>query len=87
MCDLLPSLEKPTVAAMTPLAHRTVRCGLVTVGEVHASPADCFADLWCACSSHTGLSSVAATPPTFPKSSEFIEHASLGTGHYPVYTE
>jgi hypothetical protein len=30
----------------SPMAHRTVRCGLVTVGAGHASPADCAADRW-----------------------------------------
>jgi hypothetical protein len=44
--DLLPFLAKPTVAATTPVAHQTVRCGLPTVGEVHASPADCTTDRW-----------------------------------------
>jgi hypothetical protein len=39
--DLLPSLAKPTVAAGVLLAHRTVRCGLVTVGSGHTSPVDC----------------------------------------------
>ena len=32
---------KPTVAPAVPLAHRTVRCGLVTVGSGHASLVDC----------------------------------------------
>lgn len=39
--DFLPSWVKPTVAAAVPLAHRTVRCGLVTVGSGHASPVNC----------------------------------------------
>jgi hypothetical protein len=26
--------------------HQTDRCGLVTVGEVHMSPADCAVDRW-----------------------------------------
>jgi hypothetical protein len=43
--DFLPVLAKPTVAATTLVAHRTV-CALVTIGEVHASPADCAADCW-----------------------------------------
>jgi hypothetical protein len=43
-----PCLAKPTVAPMVPLAHRTlsgahrtVLCGLVTVGSGHALPVDC----------------------------------------------
>jgi hypothetical protein len=39
--DFLPSLAKPTIAARVPLAHRIVRCGLVTVGSGHASLVDC----------------------------------------------
>jgi hypothetical protein len=39
--DLLPYLAKPTVAAEVPLAHRTIRCGLVTVGSSHVSPVNC----------------------------------------------
>jgi hypothetical protein len=46
MRDFLPFLAKPTVAVTTPVAHRTVWCGLPTVGEVHTSPADCAADRW-----------------------------------------
>jgi hypothetical protein len=30
----------------SPVAHRTVRCDLLTVGEVHVSPADRAADRW-----------------------------------------
>jgi hypothetical protein len=30
----------------SPVALRTVWCGLVTVGEVHASPIDCVAEHW-----------------------------------------
>jgi hypothetical protein len=44
--DLLPFLAKPIVIAMALVAHRTVRCGLVTVGSGHTSPADCAADRW-----------------------------------------
>jgi hypothetical protein len=46
--DFFPSLAKPTVEPSVLLAHRTmsgahrtVRCGLVTVGSSHASPVDC----------------------------------------------
>ena len=48
MLDFFPLLAKPTIAVMVPLAHRTVsgahrtgRCGLVTVGSSHASLVDC----------------------------------------------
>jgi hypothetical protein len=44
--DLFPLLAKPIVDPLVPLAHRTVRCGLVTVGSVHVSPADRAADRW-----------------------------------------
>jgi hypothetical protein len=47
MHDFFPCLAKPTIASVVPLvhrtlsgAHRTVRCGLVTVGSGHASPVD-----------------------------------------------
>jgi hypothetical protein len=39
--NFFPCLAKPTVAVAVPLAHRTVWCGLVTVGSGHASPVDC----------------------------------------------
>jgi hypothetical protein len=42
--DLLPNKAQSTVAASGPMAHRTVRCPLPTVGAGHASPADCAAD-------------------------------------------
>jgi hypothetical protein len=35
--DSLPCLTKPTVTATGPVAHRTVRCDLVTIGGVHKS--------------------------------------------------
>jgi hypothetical protein len=54
MCDALPYLAKPTVAATGPVAHRIVRCGLVTVGEVHVSPVDRVIDHWRGRSWHTG---------------------------------
>jgi hypothetical protein len=38
--DLFPSLVKPTVEPSVTLAHRTVRCGLVTVASGYASPID-----------------------------------------------
>jgi hypothetical protein len=39
--NFLPSLVKPTVIVRVYLAHRTVRCGLVTVGSGHTLPVDC----------------------------------------------
>jgi hypothetical protein len=45
----LPFLANLTVAATTSLAHRIVWCGLVIVGEVHASPVDCAVDRWRGC--------------------------------------
>jgi hypothetical protein len=42
--DRLPFLAQTTVAAPGQLAHRTVRCPLLTVGAGHTSPADCVAD-------------------------------------------
>jgi hypothetical protein len=45
--DFFPSLAKPTVEPLVPLAHRTVRCDLVTVGSEHASPADRATKRWC----------------------------------------
>jgi hypothetical protein len=36
--DFLAFLAKPTIAATTLVAHRTVRCDLPTVAEVHVSP-------------------------------------------------
>jgi hypothetical protein len=44
--DFLPFLAKPTVAATTLMAHQTVQCGLMTVGEVHALPGDWAIDRW-----------------------------------------
>jgi hypothetical protein len=48
MHTLLISLMKPTVEPSVPVAHRTlsgahrtVRCGLVTVASGHVSPDDC----------------------------------------------
>jgi hypothetical protein len=42
--DCLPNKAQSTVAASGPMAHRTVRCPLPTVGAGHASPADCTID-------------------------------------------
>jgi hypothetical protein len=49
--DFFPSLAKPTVGGSEPLAHRTVRCPLLTVGSATrraritrptVGPADCW---------------------------------------------
>jgi hypothetical protein len=39
--DCLPKKAQSTVAALGPMAHRTVWCPLPTIGAGHASPADC----------------------------------------------
>jgi hypothetical protein len=78
----------------SPVAHRIVRCDLVTVGEVHVSPADRATGRWSGSGCHTGQSGahqtlrwiIAVAPPTFLESSQFTEHASLSTGHCPVHT-
>jgi hypothetical protein len=51
--DCFPKRAQLTIAALGPMAHRTlsgahrtVRCPLPTVGVGHASPADCAADRW-----------------------------------------
>jgi hypothetical protein len=51
--DLFPYLAKPTVGPSIPLAHRTlsgahrtVRCGQVTVGLAMCRPVDHAADRW-----------------------------------------
>jgi hypothetical protein len=88
--DLLPFLAKPTVVATTPWAHRTVRCGLVTVGAGDASPANCAlialptfgADVAGSSDSSVNYSRGSSN---FPETNEFVEHASLGTGHCPVH--
>ena len=77
--DSFPFLAQMTVAAPWQLAHRTVRCPLLTVGAGHASPADCAAgrcagDRWL-----TGQSDAlpdspvnySRTPPNFPESGMF----------------
>jgi hypothetical protein len=54
--DFLPFLLKPTITAMVLMAHWIVRCGLPTIREVHASPADCATDRWRGCDWLTGQS-------------------------------
>jgi hypothetical protein len=82
--DFFPSLAKPTVGYSEPLAHRTVRCPLLTVGSATrraritrptVGPTDCWL---------TGQSSAppdspviySRTPPMKPESSQFAR-ASL----------
>jgi hypothetical protein len=61
--DLVPYQAHPTVGPSVPLAHqtlygahRTVRCGQLTVGAGLASPTDCAVDRWCMWLWHTGQS-------------------------------
>jgi hypothetical protein len=77
--DLLPNLAQPTVATPGWLAHRTVRCLLLTVGAGHASPADCTTDR-CAggrwLTGHSGAPpdspvNYNRTPPSSPESGQF----------------
>jgi hypothetical protein len=78
--DLLPFLAEMTIAALSQLAHRTVRCPLPTVGAGHASPADCVADRCTGDRWLTGQFSAppdspvnySRTPPIFPESGMFI---------------
>jgi hypothetical protein len=80
--------------------HQTVRCGLVTVGEVRVSPADRVADRWLdALLAHQtvqwgiGQSGGAPdSPVNFSRGALSISRerpvhrgASMGTGHCPVY--
>jgi hypothetical protein len=72
----LDPLERRTLSD----AHRTVRCGLVTVGFSHASPVDHAADRWCGrywliwqSGAHRTVRWIlAAAPSAIPESSEFI---------------
>jgi hypothetical protein len=61
--DLFPFLTQTTVAALSQLAHRTVRCPLSTVGAGHASPADCAADR---CAGGLWLTGQSGAPPDSP---------------------
>jgi hypothetical protein len=84
--DLLPILAQTTIADSSQLAHRTlsgahwtVQCLLPTVGDVHASPADCAVDRCAGDRWLTGQSSApldspvnySCTPPNSPKSGMF----------------
>jgi hypothetical protein len=91
--DLLPFLAHPTVAASGPLAHRTVRCPLPTVGAGHASPADCAADRcagdhWLTGQFGAPLDSpvnYSRTPPIFSRERPFHRRPVWRTGHCPVH--
>jgi hypothetical protein len=61
--DPLPILAQMIVAAPGPLAHRTVRCLLPTVGAGHASPADCAANQ---CAGDRWLTGQSDAPPDSP---------------------
>jgi hypothetical protein len=58
--DCFPKQTQSTVAASGPLAQRTVRCPLPTVGAGHASPADCATDR---CAGDRWLTGQSGAPP------------------------
>jgi hypothetical protein len=61
--DCLPKKAQRTVAASGTMAHQIVRCPLSTVGEGHASPADCAADH---CAGDRWLTGQSGAPPDSP---------------------
>jgi hypothetical protein len=61
--DCFPKQAQSTVAASGPLAHRTVRCPLPTVGAGHASPAGCAVDR---CAGDCWLTGQSGAPPDSP---------------------
>jgi hypothetical protein len=63
VCDCLPNKAQSTVAALGPMAHRTVWCPLPTVGAGHASPADCTTDR---CAGDRWLTGQSGAPPDSP---------------------
>jgi hypothetical protein len=75
-------LVKPTVAATSPVVHRTVWCDLVIVGEVHVLTADRTIDL-CVGTASTPDSSVNFSRGALSFSQERLvcRCARLGTGH------
>jgi hypothetical protein len=90
--DFLPSLPKPTVAARVPLAHRTVRCGLVAVGSGHASLVDCALIALpivsaSAAGSPESLVNFSRSVPNFSRDQRVRRRASLVTGHCPVHPQ
>jgi hypothetical protein len=82
--DLLPILAQTTVADSWQLAHRTVRCPLPTVGEGHASPADCAADR---CAGDHWLTGQSGAPPDSPvnysRTPPIFSESGLFTGSQP----
>jgi hypothetical protein len=91
--DLLPFLAQTTVAASGPMAHRTVRCPLPTVGVGHASPVDCAADR---CADDRWLTGQSGAPPDSPmnysrtplifsRERPFHRRPAWRTGHCPVH--
>jgi hypothetical protein len=63
VCDLLLILALPTVATLSWLAHRTVRCPQPIVGAGHASPMNCMADR---CASGRWLTGQSGAPSDSP---------------------
>jgi hypothetical protein len=61
--DCLPNKAQSTDVALGPMAHRTVRCPLPTVGAGHASPADCAVDR---CADDRWLTGQSGAPPDSP---------------------
>jgi hypothetical protein len=91
--DCFPKQAQSTVVALGPLAHRTVRCPLPTVGAGHASPADCVADR---CAGDRWLTGQSGTPPNnpvnysrmplnFSRERPFHRRLAWRTGHCPVH--
>jgi hypothetical protein len=63
MHDCLPNKAQSTVAASGPMAHRTVRCPLSTVGAGHTSPTNCVVDR---CAGDRWLTGQYGAPPDSP---------------------
>jgi hypothetical protein len=90
-----------TVATLRPLgtpdslvAHRIVRCDLMTVGLADVAGADCAADHWSGVRLvHQTVQCTRDSPMIYSRSAPncFLRaacspRASLGTGHYPMHT-
>jgi hypothetical protein len=74
------------------VAHRTVRCGLVTVGSGHASPIDCVLIVLPivgagATSSLDSSVNFSHSVPRNSREQRVRRRASLCTGHYPVHPQ
>jgi hypothetical protein len=91
--DCFPKQAQSTVAALGPLAHRTVWCPLPTVGAGHASPADCAVDRCAGNRWLTGQSDAppdspvnySRTPLNFSRERPFHRRPAWRTGHCPVH--